>query len=481
MMVSNRNLLFQGFCSGAMLVSGRVPPLKEISHSNHSSFIKKIAAMALPGNTSVGWTDAHGKNSSGVSSEKSESQFHRVIWGLIRMILAGFWWGFLRCQVFLFTNKYHGFFKPRFWTLLNCTKGGWCPYLGLKAISIPSKQFWHKVEKELPMHFGEMQILSVNLPTTKRLWLSKRFCGDPLRTVSWFLLYEAFFCIILRNVSSLKLESDRLPYFIKLCHSNNSKTVSKSTAQRHPHHHSCRSCDGYDGHHHSCHSYDGYQRHHHSCRSCDECDGNKWDQHAGWHQWPRSWSNAQSGCLPEQPIESLNMEVILWGHDICCGQRKEPWSAGTKHPHTHLFPILVLILILPITILWFLGTYWKSLPTVLHHISLQHRHMFHPARTWATTTLIGTTPALLVRRPTTFPRKLVAFRLSTLWDASIPKRVLIRMHVFICLFTLYMHITPQTNPKRTDLEKKPLRIENYYIIYHLKWWSIYIPWEGEDV
>ena len=73
--------------------------------------------MALPGNTSVGWADAHGKNSSGVSSEKSESQFQRVIrwfggyvaiWGLIRMILAGFWRGFLRCQVFLFANEYHG-------------------------------------------------------------------------------------------------------------------------------------------------------------------------------------------------------------------------------------------------------------------------------------------------------------------------------------------------------------------------------------
>ena len=35
------------------LVSRRVPTLKEISHGN-PSFIKKIAAMALPGNTSVG-------------------------------------------------------------------------------------------------------------------------------------------------------------------------------------------------------------------------------------------------------------------------------------------------------------------------------------------------------------------------------------------------------------------------------------------
>ena len=207
------------------------------------------------------------------------------------------------------------------------------------------------------------------------------------------------------------------------------------------------------------------------------------------------------------------MQDIFWGHHICCGQRKEPWSAGTKHPHTHPFPYSCPHTHPPPYHHPMISRNKLKKPTcssASYFTTPQHHHMFHPARTWATTTLIRTTPALLVRRPTTLPRKLVVFpafhpgemhQFQGGFDSHARIYVYIYIHIYtyvIFLFNVYVYIyidfttnqSQKTQIKKRIIESYQCEMvlhTNVYIYIHIYIYTVYIlistciPWEGEDV
>ena len=179
------------------------------------------------------------------------------------------------------------------------------------------------------------------------------------------------------------------------------------------------------------------------------------------------------------------MEAIFWGHHICCGQRKEPWSAGTKHPHTHSFP----------------HPCPHTHPPPYHHPMISRNKLKKP--TYSSASYFTTPPTSSCVPPSSnlgnhdpdwnntssSCRKTNHFAWGTRGFPAFhpvrcvhPKRVLICTYLIFLIYCtcvyIYIYHYKQIQ-KKTDLETK--QIEYWKPLYNLIWWSIYVPWEGEDV